>query len=91
MYHYIQWKDLQPDVAVDISGFIDKKVEAVKAYRSQFFDPDSKEPTTPISSGNFLDSVTYRARNLGRLIGTDYAEGFTVERCPAVDSIFDLI
>ena len=91
VYHYIQWKDLQPDIAVDISGFIDQKVEAVKAYRSQFFDPDSKEPNTPISSGNFLDSVTYRARNLGRLIGTEYAEGFTVERCPAVDSIFDLI
>ena len=91
VYHYIQWKDLQPDIAVDISGFMDKKVEAVKAYQSQFFDPENKEPSTPISSDNFLDSVTYRARNLGRLIGVDYAEGFTVERCPAVDSIFDLI
>jgi len=91
VYHYIQWKDIQPDVIVDITGFIDIKVEAVKAYRSQFFDPNNQEPSTPISSNNFLDSVTYRARNLGRLIGTEYAEGYTVERCPAVNSIFDLI
>jgi len=91
VYHYIQWKDLKPDVIVDITGYMDKKVASVKAYRSQFFDPENKEPSTPISSGNFLDSVTYRARNLGRLIGTEYAEGYTVERCPAVNSIFDLI
>lgn len=91
VYHYIQWKELKPDVIVDITGFMDKKVATVKAYRSQFFDPNNNEPSTPISSGNFLDSVTYRARNLGRLIGTDYAEGYTVERCPAVNSIFDLI
>ncbi|SHI77400.1 bacillithiol biosynthesis deacetylase BshB1 [Mesonia phycicola] len=91
VFHYIQWKELEPDIIVDISGFIDKKIAAVNAYESQFFNPDTNEPSTPISSDNFLDSVTYRARNLGRLIGTDYAEGYTVERCPAVDSIFDVI
>lgn len=91
VYHYIQWKNIEPDVVVDISGFVDKKLEAVKAYRTQFFDKDSKEPVTPISSDNFLDSITYRARDLGRIIGKDHAEGFTVERYPAVDSIFDLI
>ncbi|HET8809068.1 MAG TPA: bacillithiol biosynthesis deacetylase BshB1 [Flavobacteriaceae bacterium] len=89
--HYTQWQELQPDIVIDISGFMDKKIESVKAYRSQFFDNKSKEPETPISSDNFLDSVTYRARNLGRLIGTEHAEGFTVERYPAVDSVFDLI
>lgn len=91
VYHYIQWKNLNPDVVVDISGYIDKKLEAVKAYETQFFKEDSKEPATPISSDNFLDSITYRARDLGRIIGTEHAEGFTVERYPAVDSIFDLI
>lgn len=91
VYHYIQWKNLTPDVVVDISGYIDKKMEAVKAYRSQFFDENSKEPQTPISSSNFLESITYRARDLGRLINTEHAEGYTVERYPAVDSIFDLI
>lgn len=91
VYHYIQWKNLNPDIVVDITGYIDKKLEAVKAYETQFFKEDSKEPVTPISSDNFLESITYRARDLGRLIGTEHAEGFTVERYPAVDSIFDLI
>ncbi len=91
VYHYIQWKDVEPDIVVDITNFIEQKVASVKAYESQFYSPQSKEPNTPISSPNFLDSVTYRARNLGRIIGVEYAEGFTVERYPAVDSIFDLI
>lgn len=91
VYHYIQWKNIEPDIVIDISGYIDKKLAAVKAYKTQFFDKDSKEPQTPISSDNFLDSITYRARDLGRLVGTDHAEGFTVERYAAVDSIFDLI
>lgn len=91
VYHYIQWKNLKPDIVVDISGYIDKKMEAVKAYKTQFFDESSKEPQTPISSSNFLESITYRSRDLGRLINTEHAEGFTVERYPAVDSIFDLI
>ncbi|MFN2262513.1 MAG: bacillithiol biosynthesis deacetylase BshB1 [Psychroflexus sp.] len=91
VYHYIQWYDIEPDIVVDISGFMDKKIESVKAYKTQFYDEKNKAPDTPISSSNFFDSITYRARNLGRLIGTDYAEGFTVERHAAVDSIFDLI
>ena len=90
IYHYIQWKDLEPDITVDVSGFMDKKMESVLAYKTQFFDPNSDEPETPISSKNFTDSIIYRARNLGRLIGVEHAEGFTVERYPAVDSLFDL-
>jgi len=90
VYHYIQWKNLTPDFAVDVTGFIDKKLEAVFAFDSQFFNPDSNEPETPIANENFKESILYRARDLGRLIGTDYAEGFTVERYVAVDSLFDL-
>lgn len=90
VYHYIQWKNLAPDIVVDVTGFIDKKMEAVLAYSSQFYDPKSEEPETPISSKNFTDSIKYRARDLGRLTGTEYGEGFTVERYPAVDSLFDL-
>lgn len=89
--HYIQWRDLKPDVVVDISDFMEGKLEVVKSYASQFHNEKSKEPRTPISSPNFLESVTYRARNLGRLSGIDYAEGFVTERCPTVDSVFDLI
>ncbi len=91
VFHYIQWKEIEPDFVVDISKFIEQKMESVKAYKSQFHSPENNEPETPISSSNFLESVKYRARNLGRIIGKDYAEGFTTERYPAVNSIFDLI
>ena len=84
-------KNLKPDFVVDISDFIETKMDAVLAYRSQFYDPKNREGDTPISSSNFKESIKYRARDLGRLIGTEYAEGFTAERYPAVDSIFDLI
>ena len=90
VYHFIQWKDIEPDIAVDVTGYMEQKMASVLAYKTQFFDPDSEEPQTPISSKNFTDSITYRARNLGRLIGTEFAEGYTVERYPAVDSLFDL-
>ncbi|WGK63967.1 bacillithiol biosynthesis deacetylase BshB1 [Croceiramulus getboli] len=91
VYHYIQWKNLKPDFVVDVSGFMDQKLQAVLAYKSQFYDPKEQGDQTPISSENFKDSITYRARDLGRLINTEHAEGFTVGRLPAVDSIFDLI
>lgn len=90
VYHYIQWKNLEPDFVVDVSDFIDLKMKAVLAYKTQFYDATSKEPETPISSKNFTDSIKYRARDLGRLVGVEYAEGFTVERYVAVDSLFDL-
>ena len=91
VYHYIQWKDLKPDFVVDITGFMDKKVQAIMAYDSQFYNPNSDEMVTPIATKNFLDSIKYRSQDLGRLIGTDFAEGFTVERYLAVNSLEDLI
>lgn len=91
VYHYIQWKDIEPDVVVNVTGFMEIKLKAVMAYSSQFYDPKSNEPETPISSKNFTDSIEYRARNLGRLIGTEYGEGFTVERYPGIESLFDLV
>ena len=91
VYHYIQWKDLKPDFVVDITGFMDKKVKAIMAYDSQFYNPNSDEMVTPIATKNFLDSIKYRSQDLGRLIGTDFAEGFTVERYLAVNSLEDLI
>ncbi len=90
VYHYIQWMNLKPDFVVDVSGFMEKKMEAVSAYKSQFYDSKSEEPATPISSKNFTDSIKYRARDLGRLIGAEYGEGFTVERFVAVNSLYDL-
>ena len=90
MYHYIQWQNIEPDFVVDISEFMDKKMDSVLAYGSQFYDPNSKEPVSPITSKNFLDSVKYRAQDLGRLVGVEYAEGFTTERYLAVNSLGDL-
>lgn len=90
VYHYIQWKDIEPDFVVDVSQFIDQKVEAIKAYKSQFFDACNKAPQTPISTQNFLDSVRYRAQNLGRLAGVDAAEGFTTERVAGIQSFNNL-
>ena len=90
VYHYIQWNNLTPDFVVDISGFIDIKMESILKYSSQFFNPDTNEPESPITSKNFLDSVKYRAQDLGRIIGCEYAEGFTVERYLAVNSLSDL-
>ena len=91
VYHYIQWKNIEPDFVVDVSGFIDKKMEAVQAYSSQFYDPNSKEPVSPITSKNFLDSIRYRAQDLGRLIGVSAGEGFTAERYVAVNSLDKLV
>lgn len=91
VYHYIQWKNIEPDFVVDVTGYVDKKKKAVLAYASQFFDPKSNEPETPITSKNFIDSIDYRARDLGRLIGVDFAEGFTSERYVAVENLDKLI
>ena len=90
VYHYIQWKNIEPDFVVDITGFMDKKMSSVLAYSSQFYDSNSKEPVTPITSKNFLDSITYRAQDLGRIVGVDFAEGFTTERYLAVNSLDNL-
>lgn len=90
VYHYIQWQNIEPDFVVDISAFMDIKMKSVLAYSSQFYDPKSSEPVTPIASKNFLDSINYRAQDLGRLVGVEYAEGFTTERYLAVNSLGDL-
>ena len=90
IYSYIQWNSIPPDFVVDISGYIDLKMKAVAAYESQFYNSDSQEPETPISSENFMDSIRYRAADLGRLTNTDFGEGFTSERLISVNDIFDL-
>lgn len=74
--HYIQFQNLTPDLIIDIGGHVETKIKAIEAYLSQFHNPNSQEPETVISSKNFLDSVTYRAQDMGRLIGSEYGEGF---------------
>jgi len=80
VFHYIQWKNIEPEFVIDISEHLDKKLEACMAFKTQFYDPTSKEPVTPIATKDFQESLTYRAQDLGRLSGVTYAEGFTSEK-----------
>ena len=91
VFHYIQWKHITPDFVIDISDFMEKKIEACLAYKTQFYDPDSKEPMTPIATKDFLESLTYRAQDLGRLSGVEFAEGFTTEKLLAFKNFDGII
>jgi bacillithiol biosynthesis deacetylase BshB1 len=90
VYHYIQWKNSSPDFLVDISGFVNIKLDSIKAYKSQFFDPKSNQPETLISKKNFLNDVINRSADLGRLIGVDNAEGFTTNRVIGINNLNDI-
>ncbi len=91
LYHYIQDYHIKPDFVVDISPYIDKKMELIFAYKTQFYNPESKEPETPISSPEFIEFIKSRNREFGRPAGFTFAEGFTVARTPGVKGITDLI
>jgi bacillithiol biosynthesis deacetylase BshB1 len=91
VYHYIQDNYIHPHFVVDVTAFADKKREAIMAYSSQFYNPESKEPATPISSPEFLEALYSKMSIWGRTIGVRYAEGFTTARYPGVDNLFDLI
>jgi bacillithiol biosynthesis deacetylase BshB1 len=80
LFHYIQDRFIQPDFAIDISDFQEKKLEAIMCYTTQFHNADSTEPQTYISSSLFLETVKARAMMLGKRIGVAYAEGFVSEK-----------
>lgn len=90
VYHYIQDEWIAPDLVVDITNFSVKKIEAIRAYQSQFFDPNSKEPETYISRSDFIESLIFRAQELGKMIGVKYGEGFTSRRKTGVENLFHL-
>lgn len=91
LYFCIQSIAKEPDLVVDISSVIEKRREAINAFKSQFFDPESKEPETYISSKGFMDMLEARAIDWGQKIGVKYAEGFTVKHSLGVKNLFDLI
>lgn len=91
VYHYIQSVYLKPDIVVDITEQWDKKLASIKSFKSQFYDPESQEPETFISSAGFLKLVEARAREYGYIVGVEYAEGFTINRFVGVRDLFDLI
>ena len=90
IYHYIQDQWIDPDFIVDISDDFKQKIKAVMAFKSQFYDPESQEPSTPISSLEFLESIKSKANLLGRSINKKFGEGFTVERPLGTDSLLKL-
>ena len=91
LYHYIQYKDLKPDFIVDISPFMNKKMDIIKSYGSQFYNPESNEKETLISQKKFLEIITNKASDLGRFISADYAEGFIARRYIGVNDLFKII
>lgn len=90
IYHYIQFNNLKPDFVVDITKFFDKKIDIIKKYKSQFYDPNSIETDTVISSKEFFDSIEYRAKDLGRQTFCEYAEGFISHQLPKINFLNDL-
>ena len=90
VYHYVQDRYLEPDFVIDVTDFVEQKFASIKAYKTQFWDPNSSEPKTPISGEEFFEFLRDRMAEYGRSIGVRYAEGFTVERILGVDSLFDL-
>ncbi|MDG1278693.1 MAG: bacillithiol biosynthesis deacetylase BshB1 [Algoriphagus sp.] len=91
VYHYIQNNYIEPDFVVDITPFWETKIESILAFKSQFYDPNSQEPKSFISDPDFLPFIEARAREYGHKILVKYGEGFTVERMPGVNDLFDLI
>jgi bacillithiol biosynthesis deacetylase BshB1 len=87
---YIQDRYIKPAIIVDISGFMDKKIEAIKAFKTQFASEDSKEPHTYISTPEFFESVIGRAREFGKNVGAEYGEGFTSRKLIGVEDLFQL-
>lgn len=90
VYHYIQDRQMKPDFVVNVTEFVDRKMEAIKAFKSQFYNPDSNEPESPISVKNFFDVVLGKMSVYGRDAGYDYAEGFITERVPGLEDLFHL-
>lgn len=91
VYHYIQSNFIEPDFIVDITDFFELKMNAIRAFKSQFYDPANHEPETYISNPGFLKMLEARATELGHAIGKQYGEGFTVRRFPGVNSLYDLV
>jgi bacillithiol biosynthesis deacetylase BshB1 len=87
IYHYVQFRYLKPDFVVDISNFMDQKLEAIQAFKSQFYDPENKQPKTMISSAKFLDYIKARAAEYGAAIEVPFGEGFVTERPLHVSSL----
>jgi bacillithiol biosynthesis deacetylase BshB1 len=91
LLHYIQDRFYEPDIIVDISDSFKQRMEAIKAYKTQFYDPGSDEPITYISNPEFLEAITSRARLLGKRIGVQFAEGFLSKKNIGISNLDALV
>ena len=91
IYHFIQDRSLTPDFVVDVSPYWNQKLEAIKAYQSQFFNPDSPEPQSYISGEPFMKFLEARTREHGHRIGVEFGEGFISKRMLGVTDLFALV
>lgn len=91
VFHYIQDEYIEPDFVINITEEMPYKMKSILAYSSQFYNPNSKEPQTPISSQEFMDFLDGRARQFGRIIGCKYGEGFTSSNAIKVNSLQDIL
>ncbi len=88
LFHYIQDRYIKPDFVIDVTTYLERKMEAIKAFKTQFYDPNSNEPLTYISKPDFLESLIGRNREYGKLLKDGvYAEGFTVNKIIEVQDI----
>ena len=88
---YIQDRYFQPNFVLDITSVFEEKLEAIRAYKTQFFQPGQDGPQTYISTPDFLDSIVYRAKMFGKMIGVKYAEGFISDKMIGISSLDALI
>jgi N-acetylglucosamine malate deacetylase 1 len=91
LYHYIQDVYIKPDFVVDISNYWDVKEASIRAYKSQFHDPASKEPESYLTSPEFLDFLKARSQEMGHKIGAKFGEGYTTRKMIGVNDLFNLI
>lgn len=90
LYSYIQDQYLTPDFIVDITSYWEQKKASILAYRSQFYNPESDEPSSYISSQEFIEFIEARNREMGHAIGAKYGEGFIKHQQLEVKNLFDL-
>ncbi|MBA2328155.1 MAG: bacillithiol biosynthesis deacetylase BshB1 [Flavisolibacter sp.] len=91
LFHYIQDRFYEPHFVIDITEVFDQRLKAIQAYKTQFHHPGSNEPETYISSPDFMEALTARARLLGKRIGVKYAEGFLSEKSIGIDGFDALV
>lgn len=91
VFHFIQDRFIQPDFVIDITDVIEQKIAAIKCFKTQFLAETDHEPQTYISSAGFFESVIYRSRMLGKMVGVEHAEGYTSAKMLGIRSMKDII